>query len=238
MIDPIHEHVGGKIRLYRKTLGMSLEELAIKIRKSKSSVSKYESGLVAVDVGTLCLIAQALRVAPYHLLDYAPSSPERVSAMSGIPLLAAERFYLYHMDRRTVYHSTLRLDAGERGQPARATLFYKAADPGNPQGSESCDCVYHGQMLTHEMVLCFVLRNHYNPAENILLNFVIPIRKADTLIGMISGLSVSPLAPTAHKMLLSPKSLPADSKLQTLLTIQPEAFRDMKRDNKLFIPPQ
>lgn len=237
MVSSILTHVGGRIRLYRKNIGMSMEELALQIHKSKASVSKYESGLIAIDVETLCRIAKALHVAPYHLLDYTQPSPAEPRPAKGQnPLAQAERLYLYHMDRHTMHLSTLKLDAGET--PACATLFYKLADPKAPSLSEPCDCIYHGHMFSHDMVLCFVLRNHYNPVENILLNFVIPMRKADLLIGMISGLTVAPLAPTAHKMLLSTEPVAMDEKLRALLTIDAETFREMKRGNKLFVPTQ
>lgn len=75
MVDSVLAHVGNRIHLYRKNIGMSMEELALKIHKSKASVSKYESGQIAVDVETLFHIAQALHVAPHHLLDYAPPAP-------------------------------------------------------------------------------------------------------------------------------------------------------------------
>lgn len=236
MVDPVLAHVGGRIRLYRKTIGMSMEELAERIHKSKGSVSKYESGLVAVDVKTLCHIAEALHIAPYHLLDFTPKQREQLSSPANNPFVKAERLYLYHMDRQAVHVSVLKLDAVEEESPARATLFYKVKDPNSPSFMEPCDCIYHGQMFTHDMVLCFVLRNHYNPVENILLNFVIPMRKADVLYGMISGLTVDPLAPTAHKMLLSAEPMTIDGKLRMCLTIQPETFKEMKRGNKLFIP--
>ena len=76
-------HIGQRIRLYRKSNGLTLEELAARIHKSKSSVSKYESGDIAVDVETLVEIANALGIDLWQLLDVdqvhnRPAFPDRV----------------------------------------------------------------------------------------------------------------------------------------------------------------
>ncbi|MBQ4610497.1 MAG: helix-turn-helix transcriptional regulator, partial [Clostridia bacterium] len=41
---PLNQHIGNRIRFYRTRRNMSQEQLAMKIFKSKSTLSKYESG--------------------------------------------------------------------------------------------------------------------------------------------------------------------------------------------------
>lgn len=53
----INEHIGGRIRMYRKARELTLQQLADLIHKSRASVSKYENGEITLDVETLSEIA-------------------------------------------------------------------------------------------------------------------------------------------------------------------------------------
>lgn len=44
-MSQINQHIGARIRNYRKARGMTLQQLADKIHKSRASVSKYETGV-------------------------------------------------------------------------------------------------------------------------------------------------------------------------------------------------
>ena len=74
-MSDITRHIGSRIRLYRKLLGLTIDDLAEGIHKSKSTVSKYETGSVSVDAETLFDIAAVLRVSVSKLVDY--HSPEK-----------------------------------------------------------------------------------------------------------------------------------------------------------------
>jgi DNA-binding XRE family transcriptional regulator len=208
MGDPVMEHVGGRIRLYRKKSGLSLEELAEKICKSKASVSKYEQGKVAVDVVTLFDIAAALNITPFQLFDYTNVHKQH---NAETPFSKCDTMHLYHMGSKKVYHSLMKtFPDGEDGQ-IRATLFYKIKDTLN---YGNCSCIYHGSMYSHELLLSFILQNYHNTVENILLNFSIPVRNAAVLTGMICGISANRYIPTAHKILLSKEELVCDEALE------------------------
>ena len=49
----ITEHVGNRIRMYRKHRGLTLTELAEKLNYSSSTISKYENGLISIDIETV-----------------------------------------------------------------------------------------------------------------------------------------------------------------------------------------
>ena len=55
----LYNHVGSRIRFYRKLKNMTQDQLAAAIHKSESTLSKYESGQIAIDVGSLYDIASA-----------------------------------------------------------------------------------------------------------------------------------------------------------------------------------
>lgn len=69
----INQKVGELIRKYRNANHLSLEELAQKIHKSKSSMSKYEQGFVKIDLQTLDEIACALKLPLHAFLPETPS---------------------------------------------------------------------------------------------------------------------------------------------------------------------
>ena len=68
-MSKINEHIGGRIRMYRKARELTLQQLADLIHKSRASVSKYENGEITLDVETLSEIADVLMVSPGQLMD-------------------------------------------------------------------------------------------------------------------------------------------------------------------------
>ena len=95
-MSDLTEHIGQRIRLYRRNKGLTLEALAERIHKSKSSVSKYESGDIAVDIETLYEIASALDLDLWRLLDM--DQPHRSPFPTQIPtgfFARVNHFYMY-----------------------------------------------------------------------------------------------------------------------------------------------
>ena len=77
------EEIGAKIKYYRKKRGMKIVELAALLHKTGATVSKYESGQIAMDVVTLYEVAAALGVPPEKLLYCAPLPVEDLMADSA-----------------------------------------------------------------------------------------------------------------------------------------------------------
>ena len=86
-MDISHE-IGLKIRYYRKNRQMTVDQLAEAICKSKSCVSKYENGQIAVDLPTLYDIAAALDVGVTQLL-YLPPSQRNGTTAGEVPAFFA-----------------------------------------------------------------------------------------------------------------------------------------------------
>ena len=74
-MSKISEHVGGRIRTFRKQQGMTLQKLADKIHKSRASLSKYENGEITLDIETLYEISEALGVELNRLTDFQSPKP-------------------------------------------------------------------------------------------------------------------------------------------------------------------
>lgn len=79
-MSEITNHIGQRIRLYRKNKQLTLEQFAAQLHKSKSTVSKYECGEISIDIETLYEIADALQISIRQLLD-------RVEPHTGAPLM-------------------------------------------------------------------------------------------------------------------------------------------------------
>lgn len=71
-MSEINKQVGAHIRVFRKKRGLTLDELAEIIHKSKSTISKYEKGEITVDIETLYEIADAVQVHAEQLLYRRP----------------------------------------------------------------------------------------------------------------------------------------------------------------------
>lgn len=52
-MNEINIYIGGQIRKYRKANGMTLQQLADVIHKSRATACKYENGEISIDIATL-----------------------------------------------------------------------------------------------------------------------------------------------------------------------------------------
>lgn len=91
----IAQEIGVKIRHYRKKKGMTVEQLADAVCKSKSSISKYESGQIVMDILSLYDIACALDVKVTQLMYLPPTGVYRGVLRLGSRLLHEFKPLLY-----------------------------------------------------------------------------------------------------------------------------------------------
>lgn len=61
--------VGEKIRKARKNMGLTMEELSVKVGVKRATISRYESGNISVSIPMLHKIAKALDISPLELMD-------------------------------------------------------------------------------------------------------------------------------------------------------------------------
>ena len=105
----IQLYVGENIKKIRLARGLSLEDVAARIYKSKSTVSKYERGSIAIDIATLEDIAEVLDVHPAQLLM--TPSPEKRAPLTQLSLDEAyyQKRYRKISDGRKqqVFHSSV-----------------------------------------------------------------------------------------------------------------------------------
>ena len=223
MTNKLLQHVGSQIKMFRKIKKMTIDELAKMINKSKSTVSKYESGEIAIDIVTLFDIAKALNINIINLIDYEEN--EKVEIEQG-HFWQANQLYMYHQSGKKIYCSFIKLKIDDAKSKTIATLYYKVD---NINDLKNCDCVYQGYMNHHDNILNFNLNNSLYESESVLINFFVPMKKVVALSGLISGLEVDSLRPSSYKVILSKTPLSADEQ-KKLLTLSKDVIKRLKDD--------
>ena len=232
-MSEINSRVGSRIRDYRKKRGMTLEELAGRIHKSKSAVSKYEKGEIAVDVETLYEIADALRVHVEELLYRPPVSPE--VAVQGIKpafFHGVSQFYGYLYDGRSNQLIRCVFDVLSEAEDAkyRARMYMNFAKFANYQ---NCENTYWGYIEHYDALTQISLTNRDTLMEKASVQILASYLDSDTKWGLFNGFSSRPMMPIAAKMLLSKKPLEENAELIRQLKISKNDIRLLKLYNML-----
>ena len=98
-MNGINARVGARIRLYRRAKKLTLIQLSAMIHKSKATLSKYETGDIAIDVETLYDIAAALDIRIEQLLDQRTFTHGEAHGES-CAFFQQSRIYVYFYDGR------------------------------------------------------------------------------------------------------------------------------------------
>ena len=111
------EHVGERIKFYRKTKHMTLSELAESIHRSTSTLSKYETGAIPISVDVLFDISKILNVSVNQLVDYddepKTKSPSVLTQWNLFP--GRTSLYLYLQAFPVLLRNVLRSHRSEPG---------------------------------------------------------------------------------------------------------------------------
>lgn len=226
MADKILENVGNQIKMFRKIKKLTIDELGKMINKSKSTVSKYESGEIAIDIETLFDIATALNINIINLVDIDIEVEEKPQT-SKSHFWQADNLYMYHRDSKKTHLSYIKLTYDETKNKTIATLYLKIEDIND---LTNCESVYQGYMNFHDNILNFNLQNYAYSVESVLMNFFVPIKKVSTLAGLISGLDNTSLRPACYKVILS-KNLLSQEEQKQLLQLSKDVIKRLKDEN-------
>ena len=223
LMSKVSEHIGGRIRMYRKAREMTLQQLADSIHKSRASVSKYENGEITLDVETLFEIAQVLMVSPSQLMDVRPPMPKSAETSPNhsakSPFCQAKRLYFYFYDGRYKRLKDGIIDIYERENAPgnyEATLSISAVTP----TGRSSEIYYTGKVVYSDMLIRFSFVNQCNALEEDLLYIFNPLEIRDSTDGLLCGISSADLMPCAFKCLvtLTPQEHTEHFKQQLLIT--------------------
>ena len=230
------QHVGGRIRFYRKQKHLSQEQLAAGIHKSKSALSKYESGQIPVDVDTLYDIATVLGVEVSQFVDCAIPAAKRATATPAAPF--GGTLYLYYYDGRTkrIVKTSLELQLQQAENNTIPCRCYM--DVPSFEAREQCKYYYTGLMTHFELVSYVTLLNHSNPMEQIGLCILNPFHRNRDTWGFMFGISYNPITPFALKFLLSSNPVDEKTLLPEDLTLTKSELKMIKNLNMMLLNTQ
>ncbi len=218
--------VGKNIKKYRNAYKLTLEDMAKKIHKSKSTMSKYEKGLISLDAATLDEIAQVFHISPAQLL----AVPDEQTGRRLSPGEFLDRQYMYSYDgrsRRILKSVIERYEIFESDQTA-IQLFYDVQDI---QEYGNCKTLYAGLSRKYEFVENYSLQNQNNPTEQALICCINSLNRTNRKMGMLTGLSYKTMLPVAIKVLISLTALKEDQDLINSLLLTKEDIKVSKKYN-------
>ena len=238
-MNEINQHVGGRLRSYRKMKGMTLQQLADAIHKSRATVSKYETGEITLDVVTLCEISEVLGVTMSQLTDYQPKTQQPLTQTLEFdgksPFFRADRLYFYFFDGRYQWLKTgvidIRKDVVNEDGSCQAAMFLRATTP----SGRSSEISYNGNVLYSDMLIRFNFLNQYNKLEQDLLYIFNPLELRDFTEGLLCGISSSDLMPCAFRCLVSLQPCEDADMLRERLQIKPKELRRVQKLNMFIV---
>ena len=231
----MNAEVGKLIRNHRKKRKLTLEDVAKRIGKSRSTISKYENGEIAIDIETLYELAEVCDVQVEQLLVRTPNE-HPISTDKSIPAFfgSVSRFYGYLFDGRS--NDLIRCIFDVRTEPEtnrfRIMLYMNYHDP---EQYQDCENTYSGYMDHFDALTTIGLVNTETPMEKASCQVLAPYLDAETKWALWTGFSSRPMMPIATKMLLSKTPLTEDGDLIRRLKISKEDIRLMKLYNMLVV---
>ena len=237
-MSQINQYIGGRIRTYRKARGLTLQQLADRIHKSRASVSKYETGEITLDIETLYDISAALDVDLSHLTDYRREKPQVVlppSPNAGrSPFFQAEQLYFYFYDGRynRLKDGVIHIHKNDvQDGNYEASLSISSVTP----TGRSSEIYYTGKVVYSDMLIRFSFVNQYNTLEEDLLYIFNPLELRDFTEGLLCGISSADLMPCAFKCLVTLAPQEATDELKRHLLITPKELRRWQKLNMLIV---
>ena len=226
----IEENVGKNIKKYRQAYKMTLDDLAGKIHKSKSTVSKYEKGIIAIDISTLDEISKVLNVSPARLMvSDNEKNPEDNRLGEFI-----DYQYMYSYDGRSkrIQKSIIERYRMPDTEEIGIQMFY---DVSNVQDPGDCKTLYSGVSRKYEFIENYNLQNQNNPTEQALICCINSLNRTNRKIGMVTGLSYRTMLPVALKVMISSVALKEDQELISQLCLTKEDIKISKKFNQFTI---
>lgn len=235
-MSDVTKHIGSRIRLYRKLLGLTIDDLADGIHKSKSTVSKYETGSVSIDAETLFDIAGILRVPVSKLVDYDTGRVDRSGSASSPKgfFNSPGKYYMYHLSNSgKILKSVVQFHfpVSERDDFS-VELYNDLADYENLQ---RCRFYYSGTVSFSDLYTNMVFSNQINVSEKAFVIAGNPLNNSDITLGLVTGISNAFLVPISYKSLFSRGPLEDDDLILDMLRLTKENISDIKKRNMLVL---
>lgn len=234
-MSEISVEIGKHIRNFRKMRHLTLDALAEIIGKSKSTVSKYEKGEIAVDIETLYELADALHIHVEQLL-YCRTQRTILVTESKNPAFFNDvsQFFSYVYDGRNnqIMHCVFDVLSETARNQFKIMMYMNYADFARYQ---NCENTYWGYIEHYDAVTNIALTNQDHPMEKASVQILASYLDSDTKWGLWNGFSSRPMMPIAMKMLFSRTPLKENMELAKMLKVSKEDIRLLKLYNMLSV---
>lgn len=235
-METVAQIVGVAIKRCRKKRGISQVELAERINKSKSTLSKYETGEISIDITTLSEISNVLDVPLSYFGDVVSQKQNnRSTKITGdnIPTIFGNGLtYMYNYDGRdkTVCSSVIALGEAMDNMPNyyNASMFYNVKDI-----SEYfyCENVYSGHVEFHHVLTGVYMIHKNTDLEHVSIIIPENFMQRTQMWGLFTGVSFRPIQPVALKVLLSSTPIKLTNDVIASLKIQPSEIQQFRKNN-------
>lgn len=231
------EHIGMRVRMYRTKKKLTLEEFAKKINKAPSTVSKYESGSIVIDVNVVYEMAAALDVTIAQLMDYPmEKDPAPHRAVTGNFFQRTDLYYVYALfaPSKTPSVCAMELHRDEEDSGTGKLVFYFDID--NINNHTNSSYLYLGWYQCFDHGTAFYLNNPYNPSDVGMIYAKSPFSSAATTRGIFTFLPSKIRNPCSTKVLFSISPIPSDQNLIDQLSVSDrETLTTLKRNNLFMV---
>lgn len=223
----ITKETGKILKFARKSCGLSGKAAAHAIGKNTSTLFRYESGEIPIDIETLYQLSALYNV---DLIKALPFS-KNTSCCTPCPEAKAPSFYLKYFlgNKKESILSVLKSEDGT-GSNEKITLYQDVQDVDN---LTCCKDIYYGEIQIHNVSTYIYVSNISNPADqiSIILN---PSALGDEYqTGIIVGvLEEKGFVPVATKCVISDSLENISADICTAKFCSDE-IRDVKRSNHL-----
>jgi len=237
IMDNISIIIGSNIRDFRKQKNLTLKQFAQRINKSISTLGKYETGEITLDVETLYEIAKALDVRVEQLLgffDDLEQTPSQRAARIPAFFSQIDHFFCYSYDGRKKALLRARYDIIRQAGNTRDQV-YGYVNFADYEHYRRCETFYHGHVVYDEAVTSLVLEDPDSPMDNCLLQVAAPFIDSDFKWALCTAVSIHPIMPIAFKMLISKKPLQENQNLFNKLYVSRNDISQLKQYNMLSI---
>lgn len=229
----INSEIGKKIKYYRKIKKITLEDLSKKIYKSVSTISKYENGLIKIDVESLYLIAHAFDININNLL-YIEDEYVLDDSKDFLPAFFnnTAKFYSYFYDGRInkVVKSKLNIVSKINNNTYKVLMYMNYTDS---QHYQICENTYTGIIEHFDAKSNILLTNKDTPMEKATIQILASYLDEETKWGLWNGFSSRPMMPVSFKMFFSKRELKINKELENHLKMSREDIKFLKLYNML-----
>ncbi len=213
---------------------MTLQYLAEAIHKSVPTLSKYESGRIAVDIGTLFEIAEVLGVNINQLTDYQPERKIDTSRKNDSNFFRrADRYYAYayYALYKQFMVCVMDIVRNPDSEYDSVTLYYGVPDV---EHYTSAKYIYQGILNCHDQFASMELHNASGSRDMIYIYGRTPLWVKPVTPTLMLSISEVFGNPSAVKLLFSTEQLDLTPQLKKELLLSDKMVQmNMKASNTL-----